>query len=135
MTIATSVQLDQTLDSTRLTTYSQKQNITLKSRPLALMADIVVTLQVPQLSRSLQVCKDSLVSQLALIYTYVCLTAPSPPRDVTVRQVGPLMVEVQWRPPAMSYGNVTHYTVYAIPVLPSGNESDFQIRRVRSMPL
>ena len=44
-----------------------------------------------------------------------CL-APSPPRDVTVRLVAPTLAEVRWRTPAVSNGNITHYTVYAIPL-------------------
>ena len=43
--------------------------------------------------------------------------APSSPRDVRVRQIRPLLVEVSWRAPAISNGVITHYTVYAIPKL------------------
>ena len=46
--------------------------------------------------------------------------APSAPRDIRVRQVRPLMVEVSWRPPAMSNGIITHYTIYAKPRLSHG---------------
>ena len=46
-------------------------------------------------------------------------TAPSAPRDIRLRQVRPLMVEVSWRPPALSNGIITHYTVYAEPRLNS----------------
>ena len=43
--------------------------------------------------------------------------APTVPRDVRVRQIRPLLVEVSWRAPATSNGVITHYTVYAIPQL------------------
>ena len=42
--------------------------------------------------------------------------APTSPRDVTARLVAPLEVEVRWRSPAVTNGDISHYTVYAIPL-------------------
>ena len=49
-----------------------------------------------------------------------CLTGPSAPRDVTVRLITPQLVEVRWRRPAVSNGQIIHYTVYAISIAVSG---------------
>ena len=48
------------------------------------------------------------------------LTGPSAPRDVTVRLITPLLVEIRWRRPAVSNGQIIRYTVYAIPITVSG---------------
>ena len=48
------------------------------------------------------------------------LTGPSAPRDVTVRLVTPRLVEIRWRRPAVSNGQIIRYTVYAIPITVSG---------------
>ena len=48
------------------------------------------------------------------------LTGPSAPRDVTVRLITPQLVEVRWRAPAVSNGQIIRYTVYAIPIAVSG---------------
>ena len=45
------------------------------------------------------------------------LTGPSAPRNVTVRLIAPLLVEIRWRQPAVSNGQIIHYTVYAIPIV------------------
>lgn len=44
------------------------------------------------------------------------LTGPSAPRNVTVRIIRPLLVEIRWRAPAVSNGQIIRYTVYAIPI-------------------
>lgn len=49
------------------------------------------------------------------IYSF-CI-APSPPRDVSVRIIRPLLVEVRWKVPAVTKGSIVHYTVYAIPLV------------------
>ena len=43
-------------------------------------------------------------------------TAPSQPREISVRLITPTIVQVSWRVPAVSNGVITHYTVYAIPL-------------------
>ena len=43
--------------------------------------------------------------------------APLAPRDVTVRVILPLLVEVNWKVPAVTNGNIARYTVYAIPLV------------------
>lgn len=43
------------------------------------------------------------------------LVAPSPPRNVSVRLVKPMTVEIRWRTPALPNGNISQYTVYAVP--------------------
>lgn len=53
-------------------------------------------------------------------------TAPSPPRDVSVRMVTPTIAEVSWREPAVPNGVVTQYTVYAIPL---GSVTTFRGKR------
>ena len=47
-------------------------------------------------------------------------TGPSAPRDVTVCLITPRLVEVKWRAPALSNGQIIRYTVYAIPIAVSG---------------
>ena len=47
-------------------------------------------------------------------------TGPSAPRGVTVRLITPRLVEVRWRAPAVSNGQIIRYTVYAIPIAVSG---------------
>lgn len=47
---------------------------------------------------------------------FLCI-APSEPRDVRVRLVTPLIVEVSWREPAVPNGHILHFTVYAIPIV------------------
>ena len=46
----------------------------------------------------------------------VLYVAPSQPRDVKVSLVTPLIVEINWREPAVPNGHIIHYTVYAIPI-------------------
>ena len=43
--------------------------------------------------------------------------APSAPRDVTVRVIRPLLVEVSWKVPVVTNGNIIRYIVYAIPLV------------------
>lgn len=43
--------------------------------------------------------------------------APSSPRDVSVRVIRPLLVEVSWKVPAVTNGIIVHYIVYAIPLV------------------
>ena len=45
---------------------------------------------------------------------YHIAVAPSEPRDVSVRLVTPLTVEVSWREPAVPNGQIVLYTVYAV---------------------
>ena len=49
------------------------------------------------------------------------LTGPSAPRNVTVRLVTPRLVEIRWRRPAVSNGQIIRYTAYAIPIAVSGS--------------
>ena len=49
--------------------------------------------------------------------------------------VGSLLVEVQWRRPVVSNGNISNYIVYAIPLTPLGEESAEQIRKVYRIQL
>ena len=43
-------------------------------------------------------------------------TAPSAPRNVTVRIVTPVIVEVKWKAPAAPLGVIVLYTVYVTPL-------------------
>ncbi len=54
--------------------------------------------------------------------------APSPPRNVTVRIVGVNLLEVIWRPPAISNGVIIRYTVY-ITLFGSSNEEETERQR------
>lgn len=58
------------------------------------------------------ICSFSL---LMCFHSAFCL-APTSPRDVTARLVAPLKVEVRWRAPAVTNGDISHYYVYAIPL-------------------
>ena len=53
-------------------------------------------------------------------------SAPSAPRDVTARLVAPLKVEVRWRSPAVTNGDISHYNVYAIPLRSTVSNSTLQ---------
>ena len=51
------------------------------------------------------------------MHTYLFeFTAPSAPRDVTVRLMTPRVAEVSWRMPAVTNGVINRYIVYAIPL-------------------
>ena len=51
------------------------------------------------------------------MYVYTDLnSAPSAPRDITVRLVTPRVAEVRWRAPAVTNGHIIKYIVYAIPL-------------------
>ena len=56
---------------------------------------------------------DLYTDYLSVMFS-IC-SAPSVPRDVTVKLVRPLVAEVSWRAPSVSNGVITHYTIYAIP--------------------
>ena len=43
-------------------------------------------------------------------------TGPSAPRNITVRLVTPLLVEIRWSIPALSNGQIIRFTVYGFPI-------------------
>ena len=59
----------------------------------------------------------STISSISIILNiHTVSIAPTSPRDVTARLVAPLKVEVRWRSPAVTNGDISHYYIYAIPL-------------------
>ncbi len=50
--------------------------------------------------------------RVLLLCIKLFFSAPSPPRDITVKIVSINILEVSWRPPAVSNGLIIRYTVY-----------------------
>ena len=61
------------------------------------------------------------------------LSAPSAPRDVSARLVAPLEVEVRWRSPAVTNGDISHYTVFATPLRSTVSNNTLQTLQMVAM--
>ena len=74
-------------------------------------------------------------SQFLYSYFLLAHAAPTSPRDVSARLVAPLEVEVRWRSPAVTNGDISHYYVYAIPLRSTVSNNTLQTLQMVAMIL